>query len=208
MTGREEHSVSTPRHGQVQNVKAAVLVGGGSRRMGRPKQALRRDGLTLVEIAVAAVEGFAGRTVLAGGGRVPPSLDGYRRLPDPPEVPGPLGGILAAMRWDPEAVWIVVACDMPLVRTQAVKWLVSKRRPGVLAVLPQIVPGTVEPLLAVYEPQMKDLLERRAEEGRLGFQDLAESSGISCPRPPGRIRDAWMNVNTMEEFRNSAVIDI
>ena len=206
--GGDENSVSTPLPSTGQDVRAVVLVGGGSRRMGRPKLALRRDGLTLVEIAVAAVDGLAGTTVLAGDGPLPRGLSGYRRLSDPPNVAGPLGGILAAMRWDPKAAWVVMACDMPLARPEAVEWLVSQRRSGVLAVLPQIVPGTVEPFLAVYEPQMKDVLERRAGEGRFGFQDLAGARGISCPPPPDKIRDAWTNVNTLEEFQNSAVIDV
>lgn len=204
-----EEQLSEPgarEHLEVLN--AVVLVGGESRRMGRPKQILRRGGLTLVEIAVAAVRDFAQRTFLAGDGPVPPALDAFRRLSDPPEAAGPLGGILAAMRCDPDVAWIVAACDMPLVRPEVVRWLVSQRRSGVWAVLPQLSPGTVEPLLAVYEPQMKDVLEARAREGHFGFQDLAGSDAVSSPQPPVEIRDAWLNVNTVEDFRNSAVIDV
>lgn len=189
-------------------LNAVVLVGGGSRRMGRPKQTLRRDGVTLVEIALAAVGALAGRVVLAGGGAVPEALDGLERLADAPGVPGPLGGILAAMRWDSDSAWIVAACDMPRVRRQAVAWLVSERSPEYWAVLPQTVAGRVEPLLAVYEPKMREVLERRAAEGRFGMQDLVASDRVWCPKPPEGIRDAWINVNTLEEFESSVVIDV
>ena len=112
------------------------------------------------------------------------------------------------MRWDPEAAWVVVACDMPLVRPQAIEWLISRRRPGVSAVLPRIAPAGVEPLLAVYEPRMKAVLEQRAVEGRFGFQDLTGARGISCPRPPDELCDCWVNVNTLEEFGTSLVLDV
>jgi molybdopterin-guanine dinucleotide biosynthesis protein A len=176
--------------------------------MGRPKQNLRHDGATLVEIAVAAVGEFADRVFLAGGGDVPKNLDGLERLADAPGIPGPLGGILAAMRWAPESAWIVMACDMPRVRRQAVAWLVSERSPEFWAVLPQNVVGRVEPLLAVYEPKMREVLERRAAEGRFGMQKLAASDRVWCPSPPEGIRDAWVNVNTLEEFESSTVIDV
>lgn len=189
-------------------LKAVALVGGESRRMGRPKQVLRRGVLTLSEIAVAAVERRVEQVVLAGDGPVPTSLDGLERLSDPPEVAGPLGGILAAMRFDPFAAWIVLACDMPFVSSRAVAWLLAQRRPDVRAILPQIDAGRVEPLLALYEPEMKKELECRAKEGRFGFQDLAGSDGIRCPAPPEGIRQAWTNVNTLEEFRDSVVIDV
>jgi len=189
-------------------LNAVVLVGGGSRRMGRPKQFLRRDGVTLVEIAVAAVGGLVDRVVLAGGGAVPEVLDGLERVADASGAQGPLGGILAAMRWAPESAWIVAACDMPRVRQEAVAWLVSERSPEFWAVLPQMDVGRVDPLLAVYEPWMREVLERRAADGRFGMQGLAESDRVWCPSPPENLRDAWMNVNTLEEFESSAVIDV
>lgn len=196
------------RQDQGPPVNAVVLIGGSSRRMGRPKQILSRGGLTLVEIAVSAVERVIRQVVLAGSGPIPPGLHRFERLSDPPGIAGPMAGLLAAMRRAPEAAWVVVACDMPRVREQAVVWLLEQRGPGVRAVLPKNTEGGVEPLLAVYEPSMKGELERRFENGRFGLRHLAESKGVRCPIPPDDVRDAWMNVNTMEEFESSVVIDV
>jgi molybdopterin-guanine dinucleotide biosynthesis protein A len=176
--------------------------------MGRPKQNLRRGGVTLVEIAVAAVGEMVERLVLAGGGNIPPNLEGLERLTDVPRVPGPLGGILAAMRAAPEKTWIVAASDMPLIRREAVEWLVSQRGPEVWAVLPRTAGDKVEPLLAVYEPEMRKVLETRAEQGYFGMQGLESVDRVRCPTPTDNLRDAWMNVNTLEEFESSLVIDV
>jgi len=189
-------------------LNAVVLIGGESRRMGRPKQNLRRGGVTLVEIAVAAVGEIVERVVLAGGGDIPPNLNDLERLTDVPRVPGPLGGILAAMRAAPENTWIVAASDMPLIRREAVEWLVTQRRPEVWAVLPRMAGGKVEPLLAVYEPEMKKVLEMRTEQGYFGMQALGSVERVRSPTPPDDLRDAWMNVNTLEEFESSLVIDV
>jgi molybdopterin-guanine dinucleotide biosynthesis protein A len=200
--------VSAQRFFPDTDVNAVVLVGGKSRRMGRPKQTLIRGGVTLAEIAVAAVQGSVHRVVLAGHGPVPESLGGLELLADIPGPSGPLGGILAAMRHSPEATWIVSACDMPRVRREAIEWLLSQRGPGVRAVLPRTAADRVEPLLAVYEPPMHDILQRRAEMGRFGFQKLAGLKGVSCPSPPEEIHDAWTSVNTLEEFQGTPVIDV
>jgi molybdopterin-guanine dinucleotide biosynthesis protein A len=200
--------ISAPQVSRDSNLNAVVLIGGESRRMGRPKQTLRRGGVTLAEIAVAAVEGFVHRVVLAGDGPVPENLGSLECIADIPGLAGPLGGILAAMRKTPESAWIVSACDMPCVRREAIGWLLSQRRPGVWAILPRSAAGRVEPLLALYEPQMKNTLERRAAMGRFGFQRLAGSKRVMCPSPPDEIRDAWTGVNTLEEFEGASVIDV
>jgi len=94
-------------------IRGVVLVGGASRRMGRPKQTLVHGETTLSERAVDAMRSEVKQVVLAGSGPVPDILRDLPRLPDPPAVGGPLAGVLAAMRWSPESVWVVAACDMP-----------------------------------------------------------------------------------------------
>jgi molybdopterin-guanine dinucleotide biosynthesis protein A len=66
----------------------------------------------------------------------------------------------------------------------------------------------VEPLLAVYEPTIREEIENRVRRRRFGLRYLAESSGVCTPKPPKEIHDAWINVNTMEEFERSVVIDV
>jgi len=77
-------------------LRAGLLVGGGSRRMGRPKGLLKAGGLTLMERAFETLSAVSGGAVLLGGGDVPPSLRRAPRLPDVPGVAGPMAGLLSA----------------------------------------------------------------------------------------------------------------
>ncbi len=189
-------------------IRGVVLVGGESRRMGKPKQLLWHGGITLVERAVEAMRPHVEQVVLAGSGPVPDGLRDLRRLPDPPGVAGPLAGLLAAMRWAPESAWVVAACDMPRISGEAVRWLFEQRRPGTWAVLPRSRSGRIEALLAVYEPQSRPLLEAQAAAGRWGPRHLAENDRVVCPTPPAELAGAWKNVNTPEEMLASLHSDV
>ncbi len=187
-----------------QDVSGVVLVGGQSVRMGRDKRTLGIGGSTFTERAVSAMRRHLKCVVLAGSGSIPKSLAEMPRLADVPGVAGPLAGVLAAMKWAPAAAWVVAACDMPEISGDAINWLLDQRRPDVWAVLPTSDAGHVEPLLAIYEPQARQVLERRAAAGRWGLRHLAEDPGVRCPSPPARLRAAWVNVNTPQELKETA----
>ena len=94
---------------------SAVLVGGQSRRMGQPKSMLKTGRGFLLESIVDAARGVSTDVVLVGDAPIPTCMANTKRLPDVPEVPGPLAGLLSAFRWHPDARWILLACDMPFV---------------------------------------------------------------------------------------------
>jgi molybdopterin-guanine dinucleotide biosynthesis protein A len=183
----------------MEGVLAGILIGGASRRMGRPKHLLELEGRSFLERAVEALSPRAGEIVLLGAGEVPEAFGGLRRLGDAPGVAGPLAGILSAMRWRPEAAWIIAACDQPLISAAAVDWLLGQRRPEAWVVMPA-AEGGVEPLLAVYEPAARELLEEIAAQGRLGPSALAGHARVRSPTPPAALAPAWKGVNTPEEL--------
>jgi molybdopterin-guanine dinucleotide biosynthesis protein MobB len=181
-------------------IQAGILVGGQSTRMGSPKQLLDHGGRTLVHRAIDGLDTISSDPVLLGSGRVPDDLAGARRLPDVPGIAGPLGGLMAALRWAPTETWLMVACDQPLISRHAVDWLMAQRRPGRWAVMPRLGDGPVEPFLAVYEPQSLSLLERLARSGAFGPWRIAGHEKVASPEPPADLAACWRNVNTPEEF--------
>ncbi|HEV8629343.1 MAG TPA: molybdopterin-guanine dinucleotide biosynthesis protein B [Thermoanaerobaculia bacterium] len=173
--------------------RAGLLVGGHSRRMGMAKQEMVVGGRTLLQRALAALAEAGPATLLGGEGAT-----AVLRLPDAPGVSGPLGGVLAALRWAP-VTWTIAACDLPRVNAAAVAWLLAQRRPGSWAVLP-VVDGAPQPLLAVYEPQVLPLLEGIARETAPGPSRLAGHPRVAMPAPPPELAAAWRGVNTPEEL--------
>jgi molybdopterin-guanine dinucleotide biosynthesis protein A len=174
---------------------AGVLIGGGSRRMGRPKQLIGRAGATMAGRAAAALATHADGVVLLGGGAVPPDLGHLRRLADAAGCAGPLAGVLAALRAEPACAWLIAACDLPLVEPGAVAWLVGERRPGAIMVVP-VVDGRVEPLLALYEPACRPLLELAAARRELALHRFVRHPAVRLVEPPEGLRRCWFNANT------------
>ncbi|MCW8985747.1 MAG: molybdenum cofactor guanylyltransferase [Thermoanaerobaculales bacterium] len=172
-----------------------VLVGGQSRRMGRPKQLVEIGGGTMIEHVVRTLSGEVEEVVLLGGGPVPSTLEGLSRVADADDCQGPMAGIVGALRADRESCWVIAPCDMPLLRRAAVKWLVGKRHSGSWAVMPSL-DGFVEPLLALYEPESRELLEAAAAAGEHALHRLASSSRVVTAEPPAALRQCWFNANT------------
>jgi len=182
-------------------VYGCVLIGGRSSRMGKPKHLLRSDGRTWVECAVAALSRVADRVAVVGAGEVPDALPSITRLPDAPDAEGPMAGILAAMRWAPWVSWLVTACDLPGLSTEALEWLLATRAPGVWAAVP-CLPGApgVEPLLAHYDFRARAIFEHHAADGRFSPSLVAEHPKVVTFPPPAHLFSAWDNVNTPDDL--------
>jgi glutamate dehydrogenase (NADP+)/cyclic pyranopterin phosphate synthase/molybdopterin-guanine dinucleotide biosynthesis protein A len=190
-------------------VWACVLIGGRSSRMGRPKHLLEKEAsstaTTWLEHTVALLQPLIGDNIaLSGAGFVPECLAHLPRLPDIPEARGPLTGILAAMRWQPVVSWLLIACDMPDINTEALTWLLSRRQPGCWGTVPCLhEDGYVEPLLAHYDYRCAPLFEQLLASGSLRIGQIARQSKIETPLIPLPLRSSWHNINTPQELARS-----
>lgn len=183
-------------------VWACILIGGRSSRMGRPKHLLPDDtGQTWLERTVRTVQPHVAGVVLSGRGEVPADLHSLTRLPDIPDVAGPLTGILSAMRWQPDVSWLLLACDMPEVTAQAIEWLLAEKKPGQWGSVPAIAGGKgVEPLFARYEPQCAALFEQMCSAGIRRISNIADFKRVQVVRVPDHLHVAWQNINTPAEL--------
>lgn len=173
-------------------VYAGILIGGASRRMGRPKHLIEVDGRTWLERTADALRPLVERIVILGAGEIPASLRGLTALPDVEEGGGPLRGMRSALRWAPRAGWLFAPCDTPDLTAEAITWLLSHRAPGVRAILPALADSAFpEPLPGWYDFRMAPMLERARRP-----MDLAHGPGVLHPQIPSALAAAWRNVNT------------
>jgi molybdopterin-guanine dinucleotide biosynthesis protein MobB len=180
-----------------------VLIGGRSSRMGSPKHLLpsRSNGRgTWLEDIIGVLRPICRQIVIAGAGAVPAALEQLPRIPDVPEISGPMAGLLAAMRWAPLASWLLVACDLPYLSAEAVQWLLDQRSPGNWAILPDLAGSFLaEPLLAFYDFRLRPHLEELARFGRVSLHDVVDHPKTLRATAPPELAQAWWDVDTTEE---------
>jgi molybdopterin-guanine dinucleotide biosynthesis protein MobB len=186
-------------------VRAGLLVGGRSSRMGTSKALLEIKGVPLVRKLLDTLGEVAETTALLGAADLPHDLKDTERLPDVPHVRGPMAGILSAFRWDPQCAWIISAVDMPLMHRDAWTWLLGQRRPGVWAVMPRLGSrNKAEAAGACYEPMIFEYVESLSGKGIFSLQEIAKHPRVVTPEIPESIARAWRNVNTPEDWKNIA----
>ncbi|MGE0432230.1 MAG: molybdopterin-guanine dinucleotide biosynthesis protein B [Planctomycetota bacterium] len=190
---------------QARPVFGAVLIGGASLRMGEPKHLLRRpDGTTLVEHAVRELQTVATRVVLLGAGEVPASLAATPRLPDIADGrEGPLAGVLAALRWQPDAWWCVAPCDQPALGRELLTWLREQAATSVWAVAASI-DGQAQPLPMLLDGRLRDVagsLWQRGGRERSLRALLQAAPGARITPLPDELRAQMRSVNTPAEWR-------
>ena len=144
---------------------AYVLVGGRSSRFGRNKAFEDVGGKPMVLHVADRIRPVADSVALVGPATVYGDL-GLRVVEDSVEAFGPVAGILAAVE-DSAALWIlVVACDLPNIRSQFLEMLFRRAESSsVDAVVPLAADGREQPLCAVYNKSMVEPLRQAVESG-------------------------------------------
>jgi molybdenum cofactor guanylyltransferase len=160
-------------------ISAAVLIGGGSRRMGEPKALLRlaAGGSTLLELVVAKLRTVATDITLVGrpNWAVPESLGGLRRVDD--DGNGAADGLVAALGAACHDYCLVVGCDMPFLDGALLSDMVSlaiREGTGVIAV----DAGGPHPLHAVYRRDDLARLTARVVAGDRSLTSIARALAL------------------------------
>ena len=178
-----------------------VLAGGHSSRMREDKAALTYRRRPQLELAFEMLAPFVSRAFVSvrEDQRADPLRAAFPQIVDGPGAEGPIAGIIAAQAAHPEAAWLVVACDLPLLDSTTLSALLAGRDSSRLATAFRSAgDGLPEPLCAIYEPASREAILRFV------------ASGISCPRkflirhdaallPPASPL-ALANANTPEEL--------
>ena len=173
-----------------------VLVGGRSSRMGQDKALLQgRSGL-LVEEVSEQVRAAAGSVALIGDPQRYQRL-GYECLPDRHPGLGPLAGIEAALLSGRGDRNLIVACDMPGLRSAWLhRLLAESAETGSPCTVLLDGKGVMQPLCAVYRSGCLPAIQSAVRERRLKLLNVVDELS---PRTMA-ISQPVFNVNTPEEW--------
>jgi molybdopterin-guanine dinucleotide biosynthesis protein A len=200
-------SSPTPRHAATATAPlyGLVLAGGHSTRMQRDKAALEYAGRNQLERAVELISPLVEQVFVSV--RAEQSGDPLRarfaQIVDSGKIEGPMAGITAAQARHPDAAWLVLACDLPLLDRATLQHLVRSRRPERQATAYRSShDGLPEPLCAIYEPSSREAIRAYIAGGRdcpRKFLINADAALLDQPRP-----GALDNINTPEEYGSAS----
>lgn len=109
---------------------------------------------------------------------------------------GPAAGLLAAYTEDPEATWMVVGCDYPLLPPTALQQLILEYQEPVTCFLNE--EGFIEPMLAIWGPDAIRALRNDVEAGNTSMNRVIKKLGGKTVRP---LREEWIRgANTKEDW--------
>ena len=175
--------------GQPDDISVGILVGGASRRMGRPKATMDVDGESMVERTIRAARRCVGNVALLG---TPPfelneSLGSIDLIPDAIPNAGPIGGLLGLMRSTDSRAVLLLACDMPFIEHGLLQRLIDESE---LHDADAVVPTTGEggnvrrhPCCALYQRSALRAVQSAVDAGEYGMRRLLD-----------RMRVVWLAV--------------
>ena len=151
-----------------------ILAGGKGRRLGREKAWVELGGKSLLQHAVSNLEFLNSEIVIvkAPEGELPTVSAGVnlRVIQDSVGGKGPLAGILSGLVNSKYSYNLIVACDMPLLNKDLVKYMISSVK-DYYAVVPRLGKH-LEPLQAVYSKDCISEIEKLLAQDRLKVEGL------------------------------------
>ena len=180
-------------------LRGLVLAGGRSERMQTDKGALHYHGLDQRQHTANLLAEFCPDVRVSVRPDQAATLPaGLTALPDTFLNLGPLGGILSAFQADPNAAWLVLACDLPFLTRETLEYLVSNRQPARMATsFRSPWDAFPEPLVSIWEPRSYGQLLRFLSLGYACPRKALINSDIELLSPP--MPEELRNVNTPAE---------
>ena len=178
-----------------------VLAGGKSSRMGFDKSTIQWHGMEQQYYMAGLLKPLCEEVFISRRDHRHEKPDEkYKTIVDTVTGLGPLGAILSAFEFLPQTAWFVVACDLPLLDSNTLEYLLAHRDPKAVATTFQSPFDELpEPLITIWEPKsFSVLLDYRANGYTCPRKVLIRNGNthiVTAPDPA-----ALMNVNTPEEY--------
>jgi len=173
-----------------------ILIGGRSRRMGRPKEELFLD-----RVASAAAEVFERVFAVQKNGGAASSIDTIYESPHDDQAP--VFGVARALE-HAQARCFVLAVDYPLITPSILRYLRTRFETSSALLLAPIWSGKTQMLCGGYDPNLLPRIEQRIAAKRYDLRGLAsESEAEILDENELRAKfdgEPLMNVNTEAEW--------
>jgi molybdopterin-guanine dinucleotide biosynthesis protein A len=188
------------------DVTACVIAGGRSRRMGRDKRLLCLDGATLMDRTLKILEPLFEKIIIVLASPLKGwNGEAHRVVYDAIQDCGSLGGLYTGLIESGASRIFAVACDMPFLNSDVIRYLVHIDRKADIVVAK--LDNGFQPMHAVYSKHCAEPLEHMARSGNLRIQGLFENPVlkvkiITAPELINLDPDlrSFRNINTPADF--------
>jgi molybdenum cofactor guanylyltransferase len=191
------------------HVTGVILAGGQSSRMGENKALLPIGNKTVVECIAQALSEWTDSQIISAAEKETYLFTGLPVAVDLHPGEGPLAGLEAGMEKKQGDWYLAAACDMPLIRSEVIEYLVGKiKTTKYQAVLP-IIHGRRQPLLAAYRADCLPVLKKCLSDGerslkalfdKIDFDIITESDMIEAGIKKETVEASFFNMNHPEEY--------
>ncbi len=196
---------------QVGKRGAIILAGGDSKRLGSPKALLKFQECTLLELIVDCLKEYFVQLTLVTDrpdlyGHLPVNITGDIIKTD---KKSPLRGIHAGLISSPLSYQFIVACDMPFLSLDLIKYM-EKFTDDYDAVVPRIG-NYFQPLHAYYSRSCIEVIEAQVKKGRYKVTEFYSQLNIKYVGEEEIKRfdpqqRSFININRWSDYENALKI--
>jgi molybdenum cofactor guanylyltransferase len=183
-------------------ITGIVLAGGRSSRMGEDKSLMKLNGKSLVEYSIDALKPLCSKVIISSNN---PNCEftGCEVWPDELTDQAPIIGIYSCLKRSETELNIILSCDMPLISTSMIGFLVAKSSDYAITV-PMHENGQIEPLCGIYKKSSLGILKEFIDNKNFrlnecirsaSHQFIAVDAQIQCNSP-----NIFLNINTPADF--------
>ena len=179
-----------------------LLIGGASRRMGRPKHLMPIAGTPAYLVLTRMLQAVTGRPAFIAGAGALDEVHSASRIPDRDGGGGPLAGLLGFWDQYPQADLLLLATDLPAMSEAALRWLIAQSTTTQALVCRPRFPERPfgEPLAAVYRAAVHPSLEAAWTQGIHGIHRTVPDEVLHEPGIPEPYRLCFTGANDGETW--------
>ena len=188
------------------DIVGVVLAGGVSSRMGADKALLPLGGTPIIKHVADVLSSVFSEVMVSSGAGHRYAFLGLNEITDVFKNSGPLAGIHTSLVAAKHRPIFVIACDLPFVKRELIEHVLAWGEPGRTRIAAS--EGRIQPLLALYDPNILPHLEHCLRNGRLSVVNALKSYDhdvipigphLTFFRP-----NLLQNINSLSDYRSIA----
>ncbi len=182
-----------------------ILAGGKSSRMGTNKALLPIAGKLNIERTIDTLSEVTNELIIVTNAKEQYECFGIRMVSDRIQDKGPLAGMEAGIRHSNTNINVVVACDMPFISADVLRFLQNKVA-SYDAVIPYIF-KKLHPTCAVYTKSVLPVLESNLNENELRLYQMIQMLHVNYIDENQfealdiSLEDVFFNMNVQQEYQ-------